>query len=94
MAIDQEDKKLCHSFCPDMFTEGNKTNDQFKDLKSHFEGKSIEEDFELYSILEKTILELPLNEPEKARVEEDQMKIEQILQKIKILAIQLSRTKP
>lgn len=45
MALDQEDKNLCKSFCPDMFTEGTEINHKFKELKSHFEGKCIEDDF-------------------------------------------------
>lgn len=44
-----------------MFTEGTETNDKFKDLKSFFEGKCIEEDFSLYNILEKTILDIEIN---------------------------------
>ena len=94
MALDQEDRKLCQSFCPDMFKNGHDTNLKFQELKAHFEGRNIEEDFELYNILEKTILDLPLDSGEEARVEVDEMKIEQILRKIKILAIQLSRSKP
>lgn len=41
-----------------MFTEGTETNSKFIDLKSHFAGKCIEEDFQLYNILEKTILDI------------------------------------
>lgn len=41
-----------------MFTEGTETNLKFQDLKSHFEGKCIEDDFQLYNILEKTILDI------------------------------------
>lgn len=61
MALDQEDRKLCQSFCPDMFKDGTDTNLKFQELKAHFEGRNIEEDFELYNILEKTILDLKLN---------------------------------
>jgi hypothetical protein len=58
-----------------MFTEGTETNFKFKELKHHFEGKCIEEDFQLYNILEKTILEIDLLDSEKKRVDEDKMKI-------------------
>jgi hypothetical protein len=75
MAIDQEDRNLCKAFCPEMFTDGTKTCAQFVDLKLHFEGKCIEEDFQLYNILEKTILELDLSSAEEERVEEEKMKI-------------------
>lgn len=34
------------------------------DLKLHFEDKCIEDDFQLYNILEKTILELGLEDSE------------------------------
>lgn len=94
MAIDSEDKNLCRQFCPEMFTEGTTINAQFNDLKQQFEGKCIEEDFELYNILEKTILEIEHNESEKARLVREEMKIEQILQKLRSLAMHLSRTKP
>jgi len=70
-----------------MFTEGTETNLKFKELKTHFEGKWIEEDFQLYNILEKTILDIPLAETENTWVRLDKMKIEQILQKIRILSI-------
>jgi len=45
MALDQEDRNLCKSFCPDMFTNGNETHNKFLDLKSHFLGKRIDDDF-------------------------------------------------
>jgi hypothetical protein len=48
-----------------MFTEGNETHVKFLDLKSHFLGKCIEDDFQLYNILEKTILEIEFSKDEK-----------------------------
>ena len=95
MAIDREDKNLCKLFCPDMFKDGTKLNDQFKELvDDHFQGKCIEEDFQLYNILEKTVLEFDLTDAETWWIDKDKICIDQILQKIKILAIQLSWTKP
>lgn len=95
MAIDKEDQNLCKLFCPKMFEEDSDLNKQFKELvDSHFTGKCIDQDFQLYNILEKTILEIEVSESEWRWIEDDAISVDQILQKIKILAIQLSWSKP
>ena len=77
MAIDREDKNLCKLFCPDMFKDGTKLNDQFKELvDDHFQGKCIEEDFQLYNILEKTVLEFDLTDAEKWWIDKDKISID------------------
>lgn len=52
------------------------------------------EDYELYNYIEKTILDMELPAEIKKRLKDQELKIELILQKIKWLAMQLSRADP
>jgi hypothetical protein len=94
MGIDGEDKGLCAQFCPEIFKEGTDCNKILKELRCLLGGERISEDYELYNIIEKTILDLELEQKEKDRLKKEHMKIELILQKNKWLAMQLSRVDP
>lgn len=52
------------------------------------------EDYELYNYIEKTILDMELPAEIKKKLKDQELKIELILQKIKWLAMQLSRADP
>jgi hypothetical protein len=94
MGIDHEDKGLWYFFCPDLLKEGTESTIVLKELKEALGGIKISENFELYNIIEKAILDIELTDKEKSRLEEEHMKIEVILQKLKWVAMQLSRHDP
>ena len=94
MGIGGEDKGLCSQFCPDLFQDSTECNTVLKELKDLLGADKISEDYELYNIVEKQILDLELVQKEKDRLNKEHMKIELILQKIKWLAMQLSRVDP
>ena len=94
MAINNEDKRLWATFCPDIFKEGTKLNKVLGELKDLFGGKMIWEDYELYNYVEKTILDMDLPDNLKEKVKDQELKIELILQKIKWLSMQVSRQDP
>lgn len=94
MSIDNEDKGLCAQFCPEMFNDGTDLNKVLKELSELLGGSKIWEDYELYNAIEKTILDIDLPEDMKQKLKDQEMKIEVILQKIKWLAMQLSRNDP
>lgn len=94
MGIDGEDKGLWAQFCPDIFKDDTDCNNVLKELRDLLGGERISEDYELYNIIEKTILDLDLEQKEKDRLQKEHMKIELILQKNKWLAMQLSRVDP
>jgi len=91
MGIDNEDKGLCYHFCPDLLKEGTECNIVLKELKELLGGDRISE---MYNVVEKAVLEIKLNEKENERLKKEQMKIDLILQKIKWIAMQLSRHDP
>lgn len=87
MALDQVDQNLCKTFCPEMFTKGNKTNAELLALQKLLDGKSIDDNFQLYNVIESMILEIELEDDAKKLQKKENLKFELILQKIKILAI-------
>ena len=89
MGIDEEDKDLWGEFCPEILKEGTEWNKRLKELKELLGDQRISDDYELYNIIEKTILDLDLEQKEKDRLNKEHMKIELILQKNKWLAMQL-----
>lgn len=94
MGIDHEDKGLCYHFCPELLKEGTECNNVLKELKELLGGEKISENYDLYNIVEKAILDIDLAQKEKDRLLNEQMKIDLILQKIKWVAMQLSRHDP
>lgn len=92
MAINNEDKGLWSTFCPDIFKNDTELNKVLKELKDLFGGKMFWEDFELYNYIEKTILDMDL--PAEIKGKDHELKIELILQKIKWLSMQVSRKSP
>lgn len=65
-----------------------------KSSKSCWVVNKLCEDYELYNYIEKTILDMELPAEIKKRLKDQELKIELILQKIKWLAMQLSRADP
>lgn len=65
-----------------------------KNSKSCWVVNKLCEDYELYNYIEKTILDMELPAEIKKRLKDQELKIELILQKIKWLAMQLSRADP
>ena len=94
MGIDGEDKGLTAQFCPDIFKDGTELNLVLTELKDLVGGKKICEDYEVYNYIEKQILDMELPEEIKRKLKHQEFKIELILQKIKWLAMQLSRADP
>lgn len=96
MGIDGEDKGLCSQFCPDLFTEGTECNKVLKELKEYLKGEKLSDDYELYNIIEKQILDIKLDTKEipPTKNNHNAESIDQILQKLKFLAMQLSRIDP
>lgn len=94
MSIDSEDKGLCSQFCPDIYKDGTELNCVLNELKDLLGGKKICDDYELYNYIEKTILDIDLPEEIKKKLEDQKLKVEVILQKMKWLAMQLSRADP
>lgn len=64
------------------------------ELKDLVGGKKICEDYEVYNYIEKQILDMELPEEIKRKLKHQEFKIELILQKIKWLAMQVSRADP
>ena len=94
IGIDDEDKGLCCQFCPEIFKNGTECNKIFKELKELLGGNKISDDFELYNYIEKTVLDMEPSPEIKSKLLKEHLKIELILQKIKWLAMQVSRADP
>lgn len=94
IGIDGEDKGLVAQFCPEIFKEGTEWNRILNELKHLLGGSKISDDFELYNYIEKTVLDLEPSEEVKNKLRKEHLKIELILQKIKWLAMQISRADP
>lgn len=94
IGIDDEDKGLCAQFCPEIYKDGTEWNRIFKELKQLLGGNKISDDFELYNYIEKTVLDMEPSAEIKSKLMKDNIRIELILQKIKWLAMQISRTDP
>jgi len=94
MGIDGEDKGLTAQFWPEIFKDGTELNKVLTELKDLVGGKKICEDYEVYNYIEKQILDMELPEEIKRKLKHQEFKIELILQKIKWLAMQVSRADP
>jgi hypothetical protein len=95
MGIDNEDKGLCHHFSPDLLKEGTECYKMLSELKELLGGERISENHDLYNIVEKSILDIEVtSESEVARMKQEKPKLDLILQKVKWVAMQLSRHDP
>lgn len=91
MGLDIEDKGLWAHFCPDILKDGTESNFVLNELKELIDISKINE---LYNIIEKAILEIDLSERENKRIQKENINLDAVLQKIKWLAMQLSRVDP
>ena len=94
MGIDNEDKGLCY-FCPDLLKEGTEWHKVLQELKGILGGQKISDHHDLYNVIEKEILGIDISsDKEKELMEQEKSKVDNILQKVKWVAMQLSRHDP
>jgi hypothetical protein len=91
--LEGEDKNICVFFLPTMQEEGSKQNLLYSELQRDFEDwrNTHSQSYEYHNILEKMLLDIPLDEIERASVVHFEQKLELIVQKIRLLAIELQR---
>ena len=94
-SLEGDDKDICSFFNPDMFDKDTSQGSQLVSLKKNYEtGRTqMGSSFDYYNLIEKCLLEVPLNDSEK--MQEKQFDVHnKIIKEIKGLAMCLSRFKP
>lgn len=66
-SLEGDDKDICSFFNPDMFNKDSSQGQQLVKLKMNYESGRIKmgSSFDYYNIIEKCLLEVPLNQKEK-----------------------------
>ena len=66
-SLEGDDKDICSFFNPDMFDKSTNQGQQLIELKKRYEQGRIKmcSSFDYYNLIEKCLLEVPLNEKEK-----------------------------
>lgn len=91
--LDNDDKNICHYFLPQLFDTKEEMNKTYIKLQKDFQKwkTSHSKNYEYFNVIEKKIIGINLNEKERGFNQED---IENIVNKIKFLAIELERNNP
>lgn len=91
--LDNDDKNICLYFLPQLFNEKDELSRTYRRLCEDFAEWRLAhaKNYEYFNAIEKKIIGVPLNEKEKLF---DQASLENILHKIKLLAIELERNNP
>ena len=91
--LDNDDKNICLYFLPRLFNEKEEMNKTYIKLQKEFQNwkKSHMKNYEYFNVIEKKIIGINLNEKEKAF---DKEEVNNIVHKIKLLAIELERNNP
>lgn len=93
-SLEEDDKGICKKFMPDMYSEESQTGCKYGALKKLFFRNKINE-YERYNLVEKMILEVELSESDKKSLKSiDPSELDQVMHRIKELAIEMSRVKP
>jgi hypothetical protein len=91
--LEREDKNICAYFLPPIVEKGSRQNKLYTDLQKEFLDwrTSHTKSYEYHNILEKMLLGIELDHAEKASVSQFGVKIDAIIQKIKLLSIDIQR---
>lgn len=95
--LDNDDKMICIYFLPQILKSHDKINDIFNELNAEFkEWKHLNlKKYEYYNSLEKALVGIHLTEQEKNNTLSNPPGVfDKILHKIKLLAMELERSKP
>ena len=94
-SLENDDKKICNFFYPDMFDKGTKQGQTLQKLKEDYDSGSLKlgSDYDFYNIVEKGIIEIEMTEVDRKWMEELDIN-GKIVKEIKGLAMCLSRFKP
>ncbi|KAL4504533.1 hypothetical protein ABPG72_009979 [Tetrahymena utriculariae] len=95
--LNNEDKNICRFFLPQLYEpQGNKHNTMFENLKEEFNAwkQGHIKQYEFHNILEKILLGITLNINDQATIGEYNRQVNNIVHKIKQLAMELQRNNP
>lgn len=93
-SLEDDDKGICKKFMPAMYNVDSQTGRKYGALKQLFFRNKINE-YERYNLVEKMILDVDLSESDKESLKRiDQSELDQVMHRIKELAIEMSRVKP
>ena len=90
-SLDEEDKKICEYFLPDI-----KNNEIYLNLKIDFDKWKItfQKSYNYYNILEKIIIGIKLNEIDSKIFNQNKNNVEQMIHRIKQFSMELQRNNP
>ena len=92
-SLENDDKEICSVFYPDMYDEKNPVSHSVRGLKKFYATLSKPGSYELYNLVEKVVVEVPLTPEEQHQV--TQLDLEtKLIKEIRCHAMQLSRFKP